>query len=292
MSSQAERTSAGRGLDSAMGRIVTAVVVVVALIVMMIGMGLFGGTRVALTVDGWLGEDATWLSPSGTAGYAWALVYAGFVGYALWQLMTPAPGLRHGRLRPWILGGIVLNILWLLCVEAGMLLVSVALSIVQVAVLVVVLVLMERRRPASLGERLAVDCVQSLYLGWMLVCVLVNINAGLASTGFSGGPLLPPTWAVIGIVILTVVTAVLSAYSGGRLWMNLAVAWGLVWIGVGRIDGQGLQSGSVAVTAFGCAIVVMLAWAAAAWLSAKSPTGEARDLIADALDGDGKIATR
>lgn len=292
MTSQAGRTSVGRRLDSAVGRIVTAIVVAAALILMMIGMGLFGGTRVTSAVGGWLGEDATWLSPAVASGYIWGLIYLGFVGYAIWQLMTPTPSPRHVGLRPWILAGILLNILWLLAVEGGLLWGSVVMSILQLTVLLVIMVLLERSRPVTLGERLAVDCVQGAYLGWVIVCVFVNIGAGLAAYGWSGGPFLPATWAVIAIVGMTVVAAVLSAYTGGRLCMTLAVMWGLIWIGVGRSDGQGLQSGSVAVTAFGCAAVVFLAWVAAAWLSAKSPTGEARDLIADALDGDGKITTR
>lgn len=292
MSTHVSGTRAGRGLDSTLGRIVTAVVVAAALILMMVGMGLFGGTRVVSAVGGWFGEDATWLAPQETADYIWVLIYAGFVGYALWQLMTPTPSPRHERLRPWILAGIALNIVWLGAVELDLLWVSIVVGIVQLAVLLVVLVQLEQRPAPGWGERIAVDCVQGLYLGWMLVSVFVNVLAGVVSTGWSGGPLMPATWAVIGIVVITVLSALLSAYDGGRLSVVLAVAWGLFWIGMGRSDGQGLQSGTVAVTAFGCAVVVLLAWVGARILSAKSPTGEARDLIADALDGDGQVATR
>lgn len=292
MSMHVDRTRGGRGLDSTVGRILTAIVVAVALILMMVGMGLFGGTRVNSAVNGWLGEDATWLSLQDTAGYIWVLLYAGFVGYAVWQLMAPTPSPRHERLRPWILAGIVLNIVWVGAVELDLLWASVVVSIMQLAVLLVVLVQLEQRPAPGWGERIAVDCVQGLYLGWMLVSVFVNVLAGLTATGWSGSPLMPATWAVIGIVAITVLSALLSAYDGGRLSVVLAVVWGLFWIGVGRSDGQGLQSGTVALTAFGCAVVVLLAWVGARILSAKSPTGEARDLIADALDGDGQIATR
>lgn len=292
MNTHVDRTRAGSALDSAVGRIVTAVVVVAALIFMMVGMGLFGGTRVTDAVGGWLGEDATWLSAQESAGYIWVLIYAGFVCYAVWQLMTRKPSPRHERLRPWILAVIAMNVVWLGAVEMGLLWTSIVVSIVQLAVLLVILVQLERRPAPDWGERIAVDCVQGLYLGWLIVSVFINIAAGLASTGWSGGPFMPATWAVICIVAITVLSALLSAYDGGRISVVLAVAWGLFWIGVNRSDGQGLQSGSVAVTAYGCAVVVLLAWVGARWLSAKSPTGEARDLIADALDGDGQIATR
>lgn len=292
MDTDVDRTPAGAVLDSTVGRIVTAVVVVAALIFMMVGMGLFGGTPIGTAVGGWLGEDATWLSAQDAAGYIWVLIYAGFVGYAVWQLMAPTPSVRHQELRPWILAGIALNVVWLVAVELGLLWGSVAVSVVQMAVLLVILVKMEKRPAQGWAERIAVDCVQGLYLGWMLVSVFINVGAGLASSGWNGGPFMPATWAVIALVVITVLSALLSAYDGGRISVVLAVAWGLCWIGVDRSDGHGLQSGSVAVTAFGCAVVVLLAWAGARWLSAKSPTGEARDLIADALDGDGKITTR
>lgn len=292
MSTHVDSTRAGHALDSTVGRIVTAVVVVAALILMMFGMGLFGGTRVTHAVGGWLDADATWLSAGEAAGYIWGLIYAGFVGYAVWQLMTPTPSRRHVRMRPWILAGIALNIVWLAAVEAGLLWASVAVSIVQLAVLLVILVQMEQLPAPGWGERIAVDCVQGFYLGWLMVSVFVNVAAGLASSGWGGGPLMPATWAVIAVIALTILSALLSAYDGGRFCVVLAVAWGLFWIGVNRSDGRGLQSGSLAVTAYGCAVVVILAWAGARWLSAKSPTGEARDLIVDALDGDGQITTR
>ena len=41
----------------------------------------------------------------------------------------------------------------------------------------------------------------------------------------------------------------------------------------------------MALTAWGCAGVVMLCWLAALLLSRRSATGEARDLVLDALDG-------
>lgn len=292
MTTHVDRPRAGSALDSTVGRIVTAVVVVAALSMMMVGMGLFGGVRVPEAVGGWLGEDATWLSPKEVAGYVWVLIYAGFVGYAVWQLMTPTPSARHDRLRPWILTAIALNIVWLGFIEFGVLWGGVVVSLVQLGVLLRILVLMEQGPAPSWGERLAVDCVQGLYLGWMLFRVFVNVFAGLGSDGWSGGPLLPATWAVVAVVAITVLSALLSAYDGGRLCVALTVAWGLFWVGMGRSDGYGLQSGTVAVTAFGCAVVVMLAWVGARWLSAKSPTGEARDLIADALDGDGTLTTR
>ncbi|XNZ00309.1 tryptophan-rich sensory protein [Micrococcus luteus] len=292
MTTHVDPSRAGSALDSTVGRIVTAVVVVAALIGMMVGMGLFGGVSVFQAVGGWLGEDATWLSTKQLAGYIWVLIYAGFVGYAVWQLMTPTPNARHDRLRPWILTGIALNIVWLGFIEFGVLWGGVAVSLAQLAVLLRILVLMEQEPARSWCERIAVDCVQGFYLGWLLFSVFRNGFAGLASNGWNGGPFMPTTWAVVAIVVITVLSALLSAYDGGRLCVVLPTAWGLFWVGVGRSDGDGLQSGAVAVTAFGCAAVVLLAWAGARWLAAKSPTGEARDLIADALDGDGQIATR
>ena len=73
----------------------------------------------------------------------------------------------------------------------------------------------------------------------------------------------------------------------GRIAPAVAMVWGVAWIGVGRADGTGLLSGSLALLAWGGAAIVLLCWLAALLLSRRSATGEARDLVLDALDGGG-----
>lgn len=95
------------------------------------------------------------------------------------------------------------------------------------------------------------------------------------------------TWGTILVIAATLIATATALYDGGRFAPAVATAWGLAWIAVGRSDGSGLQSASLAITAAGAAALVLLATIAAWLLSRRSATGEARDLIADALDGGG-----
>ncbi|MDY6056109.1 TspO/MBR family protein [Micrococcus sp.] len=279
--------SAGRGLSSPAGRLLMLAAVVAALVGAFLGSGVLPGmTPTAEAADGWLGPDSTWLAPATPAFSIWSVIYAGLLGYGVWQTLAAAQSERQGRLRPWILASLVLNVAWLWVVQAGWLGLSVVVILLLAAVLVRVLVILETTaRPRHWADRILVDGVQGLHLGWVTVATLANLTAWLASRGWTGAPLMPTTWAQVMLVLAVILGAVTAVYSGGRLSAAAALAWGLVWIGVGRADGSGPNSGAVAVTAWGSAVIVLLCWLAALWLSHRSATGEARDLILDALDG-------
>lgn len=284
----AHATSPGAGgfLSTLPGKITTAVLTVIAIVTAAFGAGAFGGTPIQEAAGGWLGPDSTWVAPASPAFSIWSVIYLGLIAYTVWQFFPAADSARHDRLRPWILAGILLNSVWIWTVQAGWLAVSVAVILVLLAVLCRILVLLESSRVRGWGERILVDGVQGLYLGWVSIATVANVAAWLGSTGWTGAPLGPIVWTNIMIVVATLVGAFTAVYSGGRLMPALGLAWGLAWVAVGRSDGTGLNSASVAITAAGAAAIVMIAWAVSLWLSSRSATGEARDLIMDALDGD------
>ncbi|WP_277245075.1 TspO/MBR family protein [Micrococcus terreus] len=281
--------SGGRGgfLSTLPGKVTTAALTVIAIATAAFGAGAFGGTPIQDAAGGWLGPDGTWIAPASTAFSIWSVIYLGLIAYTVWQFLPSSDSARHDRLRPWILAGILLNSLWIWTVQAGWLAISVLVIAVLLAVLCRILVIKENLRVNGWGERILVDGVQGLYLGWVSIATVANVAAWLASMGWTGSPLGPIVWTNIMIVVATLVGAFTAVYSGGRLMPAVGLAWGLVWVAVGRSDGTGLNSASVAITAAGAAVIVMIAWAVSLWLSRRSATGEARDLILDALDGDG-----
>ncbi|QCU79526.1 tryptophan-rich sensory protein [Citricoccus sp. SGAir0253] len=277
-------------------------VIALAIVSTFVGSGALGGTPIQSAAGGWLSEDGTWIAPAGPAFAIWSVIYAGFVGYGTWQFLPAAASARHDAARPWVLAGIVLNAAWIWAVQAGWLGASVLVIVLLLACLCRVLVVLEsaryRVRPATTAparrgpagrwaERILLDGVQGLYLGWVTVATLANVAAWLGSLGFSGAPIGPVAWATVLVVAATLVATATALYDGGRFAPAVATAWGLAWIAVGRSDGAGLQSASLALTAGGAAVLVLLATLAAWLLSRRSATGEARDLLADALDGGG-----
>jgi hypothetical protein len=223
----------------------------------MIGVGVFGGTRIAEAAGGALASDATLLAPASAAFSVWTLVYAGLAGYTVLQWFpTPASAERQRRLRLPVAGTMVLNAAWILVVQAGWLWVSVAVIGVLLALLGRVFVILVRSRASGLLERVLVDGSLGVYLGWVCVATAANIAAALTSSGFDGAGLDPAWWAVAVLVAVGGIGVTLAIRSRGRVAVAAAIAWGLVWIAVARWDGMP-QSTPTAVTAAAVAVVVL-----------------------------------
>ena len=211
--------SGGRGgfLSTLPGKVTTAALTVIAIVTAAFGAGAFGGTPIQDAAGGWLGPDGTWIAPASTAFSIWSVIYLGLIAYTVWQFLPSSDSARHDRLRPWILAGILLNSLWIWTVQAGWLAISVLVIAVLLAVLCRILVIKENLRVNGWGERILVDGVQGLYLGWVSIATVANVAAWLASMGWTGAPLGPIVWTNIVIVVATLVGAFTAVYSGGRL---------------------------------------------------------------------------
>src|SRR5690554_1511046 len=100
------------------------------------GSGAFGGTPIAQAADGALASDATVLAPASPAFSIWSLIYAALVVYGIYQALPGnATDKRLRNVGWWILGSMLLNVAWILVVQAG----SVWGSFVVIVALVVVL---------------------------------------------------------------------------------------------------------------------------------------------------------
>ena len=108
----------------------TMLAVFAAIGLAVLGSGAFGGTPINQAADGALSADATPLAPAGPAFSIWSIIYAGLLGYAIYQLL-PAQrqgsrhAERHGQLRPWAALSAVLNAVWIAVVQAGVIWASV-----------------------------------------------------------------------------------------------------------------------------------------------------------------------
>lgn len=219
-----------------------------------VGSGALGGTPIAEAAGGALATDATPVAPAGPAFAIWTVIYIGLVALAVWQLL---PSVRRAprlvRLRPWLVGSMLLNAAWILSVQLGWLAVSVVLIAALVAVLARIFVITTRTPPRSRLETLLVDGTTGLYLGWTVVATVANVAAYLAVLGFgsrtSAG--VAGTSEVASVVVLLVAAGIgtgLAHVGRGRLSVSLAMVWGLAWIVVARTMGD-LVSAPAAITA-------------------------------------------
>lgn len=232
--------------------------VALAIVGAFLGSGALGGTPIQDAADGWLSADGTVLAPGAGAFAIWSVIYAGLVVHAVLQLFPAWSGSElQGRIRPWAAGSALLNAAWIWVVQWGQLLLSVLVIMVLLAVLARTFVLILRVTANGRAERVVVGATFGLYLGWVSVATVANVSALLASRGATASE---GTTIVLAAGVLAVVAAIgiaLAAASGGRLAPTAALAWGLAWIAVGRLDG-GLESVPVAWAAGAAAALVLI----------------------------------
>jgi len=227
------------------------------LIAAVIGAGVLGGTPVQDLQDGALSADATYLAPAAPAFSIWSVVYVGLVAYAVWQAL---PGRRADErqrvLGWWIALSEILNGLWLVAAQFT----TLPLTVLVIALLLITLCIVFRRTLHQPGrgwaDRLLVDGVTGLHLGWVTLATVANTTAWLTR-------LVPPewegaadVWAVVVLVVVAVIGMGLAGSGGGRLAPALALSWGLSWLAVGRLSGQP-HSTVIGVAAIVVALLVL-----------------------------------
>lgn len=221
--------------------ILTAVAVGVAIVLSFLGSGALGGTPINAAADGALSADATPFAPAGPAFSLWSVIYAGLVGYAVYQLL-PAQrqgsrhAVRHARLRPWTILSALLNAAWIGVVQAGSVLGSLLVIVLLLVVLSRILMILRATRTHTKTDALFTDGTFGLYLGWVCVATTANTAAWIATFGvdtFTGWE-----WATVGILAVVGLIGIgLAYYSRGRIAPALAISWGLTWLAIARLDG-------------------------------------------------------
>ena len=247
----------------------TALVVsaVVALVGGFLGSGAVVGTPIDQAAGGALSATATLVAPAGPAFSIWSVVYAGLLALAVYQLLPSQR--RDARQRAtgwWVVASLLLNAAWILTAQAG----SVNGALVVIALLLAVLVVAfvrlratsaDRRggaRPASPLQLVLLDGVIGLYLGWMSIATVANAAAALAAGGLPVTGALATALAVVVLAVAAGIGWLLAAGGQGRVAPALSLAWGLVWIAVGRWTGQP-EAPLVSVVAVLAALVVLAA---------------------------------
>ncbi|EOM74292.1 tryptophan-rich sensory protein [Rhodococcus rhodnii] len=225
-----------------------------------VGSGAVVGTPVSEAAGGLFQPSSTAVAPASPAFSIWTVVYIGFVAYAILQAL-PAYR-RDPRQRAvgwWAAAAMLLNAVWILAVQLDALWVSAVVIVVLLLTLLRVFTILVATRPAagtSPIEATVVDGTMNLYLGWVCVAVVANLAAALASVSPELGLGAEP-WAIVVLVVVAIVGVVLAVAGRGRLAVAAAIAWGLVWIAVARLDEETFPSTPVAVTAIAVAVVVV-----------------------------------
>lgn len=231
-----------------------------------VGSGALGGTPIQNAADGWLSADGTPLAPGTRAFSIWSVIYTGLAAYAVVQLLpSRRTDERHRSLRPWAAASAVLNAGWIWVVQAGWLALSVVVIVALLAVLARILVLLMARPVGGALDAVVTDGTFGLYLGWVSVATVANTAAWLGASGFRAFGVPVDTAASIVLAVAAGIGLLLALYTSGRFAPAAALAWGLAWIAVGRLDG-GTESVPIAWAAGIASAVVILGTLAARFL--------------------------
>ena len=244
----------------------------------LLGVGVIG-TRVEESSGGALAADATLLAPATPAFSIWSVIYLGLAAYTIWQWLPANATSPRARATGWLIAvSMLLNAGWLLVTQQGWIWASVVIIVALALTLGVILARLTAIPPAPTGrtiERVIVDGTMGLYLGWVAVATCANITAALVATGVE---LAAPGADIVAVIVLAVQPAVKVDASvravaaglgvlfarrlGGRYAVAAAMAWGLVWIAVGRAMDEP-ASRLVTIGAVTAAVIVVLGAAAA-----------------------------
>jgi hypothetical protein len=125
-------------------------------------------------------------------------------------------------------------------------------------VLAVAFALLAGSPPPSRADAVLVDGTIGLYLGWVAVATVADVAAVLVASGVNPTGPTAEVWAVTALAAVGIVGAGLARAGRGRIAPTAALVWGLVWIAVGRVDGEP-ESVPTAVTAILAAALVLVA---------------------------------
>ena len=193
------------------------------------------------------------LSPVTPAGYAfaiWALIYAGSLVLAVYQLL-PSQLSRgvHRRTGWWLVGAFASSTIWVPLFGTGIIWLSQVVIVMLVICLIFVAVKFSRLGPAeNAAERFAFRLPVMLYLGWATLAGVAGFGAMFRSWGMS--PDSRPT-SEVGVALVLSAT-IASLFVVGRLsaitGFLLAALWGFAAVAVATYSDDVRLAVVVAVT--------------------------------------------
>ncbi|MCW3492464.1 tryptophan-rich sensory protein [Microbacterium sp. SSM24] len=223
----------------------------------MVGTGLFGGTAVQDLQNGALDADGSYLAPARSAFSIWSVIYVGLFAYSVWQAFPRQRSRTRQRALGWLIAGtMVLNGLWLVTAQFA----TLPLTVLAIVLLLALLGVTFRRAVVQPGrgwiDALLIDGVTGLHLGWVTLATVANTTAWLTTIVPADADESATLWGILVLIVVAVIGVAIAWASHWRIAPGLAMAWGLVWIGVGRLAFEP-ESTAIGVTAIIVAVIVI-----------------------------------
>jgi translocator protein len=206
---------------------------IITFILMVIVNGLAGSTTL---IGGQFTNEVsnanpTLITPAGYTFSIWGIIYILLGIFVIYQAL---PGQRMKPFQErvgWLfMVSSVLNIAWLFAWQYEQLVVSVVIMVLLLASLIAIYLRLNigRSKP-GIGDLVAVHLPFSVYLGWITIATIANISATLVSINWDGFGLDPEIWAILIILIATLI-AMLVAITRRDIAYEAVIVWAFVGI--------------------------------------------------------------
>jgi hypothetical protein len=192
--------------------------------------------------------------PAGYVFSIWGLIYLALIGYSVFQALPAQRDNPRLRRTGWLyVLSCVANVAWLFLWHYEVFeLTILAMGTLLLLLIVIYVRLGTGRTRVSPGETWLVRVPFSIYLGWITVATIANATSLLDFLDWSGWGISPETWAVIMLVVASVIASLVSITRGDIAYV-LVIVWALLGIAVKHSDTQ-----IVALTAVIAAVLVAL----------------------------------
>jgi len=192
--------------------------------------------------------------PAGYVFSIWGIIYLGWIAFVIYQLrpaQKDSPRLRRlGYL--FALSGLF-NAGWLFCWHYNQFGLSVVVMLILLGLLIASYLRLDVNRVSvSRAERWSVDVPFSIYLGWITVATVANITDLLYLLQWNGFGIAPTTWAVIMIVVASIVGLLMAITRRDAAYLFVLV-WSFIGIAVKQADVS-----NVATSAWICAGLMLV----------------------------------
>ena len=199
----------------------------------------------------------------------WGVIYLGLIGFTIYQALPAQrenPRLR--RVGYLFAVSCIANTTWIFLWHYQQFPLTIIAMLILLASLIAIYLRLDinGQERISGAQRWLVDLPFSIYLGWITVATVANVTSVLYDLNWDGFGIAPDTWAVIMLVVATIVTAAVI-FSRGDIAYSAVIIWAFIGIVVKQSETQ-----SVALTAAAMVIVIIALLIGKGWAN-RQPTG-------------------
>jgi len=175
--------------------------------------------------------------PAGYVFSIWGLIYLGLLAYTIYQVLPSQRENPRLRRTGWLyVLSCAANVAWLFLWHYEVFAFSLlAMGVLMLSLIAIYLLLDTGRSWVPVAETWLARIPFSIYLGWITVATIANVTSLLDYLGWGGWGISPEAWAIIVLLVGTVITSAVSITRGDVAYVAVII-WAFIGIAVKHSD--------------------------------------------------------